>query len=238
MGEYIFGRNPVIELLEQEGKIRKIFLEDKKLEGSALKIIAIAKDKNIRIEKVNRKFLDKISDGQNHQGVGAEVENYKYYSLEEIIDSGAKRLVILDRIEDPHNLGAIIRTAEAAGFDGVVIQKRRSASVTPVAVKASSGATSYMKVAEVTNLTRSIEYLKENGFWIYGTDGRAEKYYTEVKYDGKVCIVIGNEGRGVSELIKKNCDFLVKIPMLGKIESLNASSAAAVIIYEVVRQNA
>lgn len=239
--QYVVGRNPVLELLKTDKEIDKLYVLKGELQGSINKILGIANDKNIIVQLVDRNKLDSMSDGNVHQGVVALVTGYEYSSVEEILQK-AKDLneppfvVILDGIEDTHNLGAIVRTAECAGVHGVIIPKRRSAIVNQTVYKASAGAVEHMLIANVTNITNCIEELKDKGLWIYGADMDGRDYYYNTKLDGAIALVIGNEGKGISRLVKEKCDVIVKIPMLGKISSLNASNAAAILIYEVVRQ--
>ncbi len=209
--------------------------------GSIKEIIAKAKEARVIVVEVEKSKLDHITR-ENHQGVIAAVPPFDYCELEDILGvAKAKKeepfILLLDGIEDPHNLGAIIRTAETAGVHGIIIPKRRCASVNSTVSKVSAGATTYMKVARVNNLNDAIRILKKEGLWIIGTDGEAKIDYDEQDLTGPIAIVIGSEGFGMSKLIKENCDFLVKIPMKGKITSLNASVAAGVILYEVVKQS-
>lgn len=239
---YIVGRNPILEALKSEREIEKIFVSKGELKGSINKIIGMAKDKKIPIQYVDRNKLDSISEGTPHQGVAAIVTSYKYCSVDDILDKAKKIgedpfIVILDEIEDPHNLGSIIRTAECGGVHGIIIPKRRSASVTQTVVKASAGAVEHMLISKVNNITKTILELKEKGLWIYGADMAGEEYYFEKDFKGPKALVVGSEGKGITRLVKENCDFLVKIPMLGKISSLNASNAASILIYEVVREH-
>lgn len=238
--QYIVGRNPVLEILKGEKKIEKILILKGGLKGSINKIIAIARDRNITIEEVDRTKLDHISQGNIHQGVAALIGPYKYSTVDEILKKANKLnqppfLLILDGIEDPHNLGAILRTAECAGVHGVIIPKRRAAQVTGGVYKSSAGAVEHILLARVTNISDTIEELKEKGLWIYGADIDGEDYY-QVELTGPVALVIGSEGKGISRLVKEKCDFLLKIPMYGQVSSLNASNAASILIYEVVRQ--
>lgn len=239
MSEYVVGRNAVIEYLSSDKEVDKLYVQKGDLKGSIRKILAMASQQRLLVVEVDKRKLDEMSEGRNHQGVCLLASEYEYYSLDEIIDKAKEKsnplIIILDQITDPHNLGAIIRTAEAAGADGVIIPKRRSATVNATVHKTSAGATSYMKVCKVTNINQSIERLKAEGYWIYGADGRSSQKYTDIDYSGPVGLVIGNEGQGISSLVKKNCDQLVTIPMLGKTESLNASTSAAILIYEVLR---
>lgn len=209
--------------------------------GSINEIIAKAKEARIVTVEVEKSKLDFMTK-ENHQGVIAIVPPFDYCEVEDILDFAKQKdespfVLILDGIEDPHNLGAIIRTAETAGVHGIIIPKRRSAAVNSTVTKVSAGATTYMKVARVNNLNDAIRRLKEEGLWIIGTDGDAHNYYYEQDLTGPVGIVIGSEGFGMSDLVKKNADILVKIPMKGKITSLNASVAAGIVMYEVVKQN-
>lgn len=228
----IYGRKPVLDTLDTDIKIYKAYIlkQNSKLVN---KIINKLEEKNIEISFVDKRFFDKIDI--NHQGVMIEVESFKYESLDDLNDE--KRLVILDQIEDPHNLGAIIRSAESFGFDGVVIPERRSASVTSTVYKTSAGAINNIKVYRVKNLTRSIKDLKDKGFWIYGLAGEADSSIDKADLTGKVGLVVGNEGSGISRLVRDNCDMLVNIPMLGRVNSLNASVAAGISMYELLRQN-
>lgn len=238
---YIVGRNPVLEILKSGKEIEKILVAKGELKGSINKIIGIAKDKNITIQYVDKKKLNQISQTTSHQGVAALVTEYIYYSVDDILEKAKNLgeppfLLILDGIEDPHNLGAIIRTAECSGVHGIIIPKRRAAHVTETVYKSSAGAVEYMLIARVNNISHTIEELKEKGLWIYGADTTGKDYYFRTDLTGPVAIVIGNEGKGISRLVKEKCDFLVKIPMVGKVSSLNASNAASILMYEVVRQ--
>lgn len=239
--QYVVGRNPVMELLKSDRQIDKLYVLKGDLKGSINKILAMAKDKNIIIQEVDKKKLDSMAEGNAHQGVAALVTGFEYSSINEIIEKAHSLnqkpfVLLLDGIEDTHNLGAIIRTAECAGVHGIIIPKRRSAMVNQTVYKASAGAVEHMLIANVTNISSAIEELKEKGLWIYGADMDGESYHFNTSMTGAVGLVIGNEGKGISRLVKENCDVLVKIPMLGKISSLNASAAASILIYEVVRQ--
>lgn len=238
---YVVGRNPVLELLKAKKEIDKIYVLKGDTKGSIKKIIAKAKDRRIVVQEVDKERLEKVSNGENHQGVAALVTGFKYSSLDDVVGE-ARRLdedpfiVILDEIEDPQNLGAIIRTCECAGVHGVVIPKRRSARVNQSVYKASAGAVNHIMVAEVTNISDTIETLKDEGLWIYGADIEGGNYYYQEDLTGGIGLVIGNEGKGISRLVKEKCDVLVKIPMFGDVSSLNASTSAAILIYEVIRQ--
>ncbi|MDL2310895.1 23S rRNA (guanosine(2251)-2'-O)-methyltransferase RlmB [Peptostreptococcaceae bacterium OttesenSCG-928-C18] len=240
MSEYVFGRNAVLELLES-GKIETLFVQKGDLKGSIEKIIGKAKANKIVIKQVDKNKLDNLSGGMSHQGVVGVALEYEYFEVDDLLQDAYDKnqdpfIIILDEIEDPHNLGAIIRTSEVAGANGIIIPKRRSATVNSVVHKSSAGATNHMKVAKVTNISQTIEYLKSKNVFVYAADGEAKDYYNKTDLTGAVALVIGNEGKGISRLVKEKCDLLIKIPMYGKIGSLNASNAAAIIIYEVVRQ--
>lgn len=239
METMIIGRNPVLEALKSEREIEKI-LVTKDGEGSVKKIIAMARDKKLAVMQVEKSVLDRIADGGSHQGVVAYVSAHAYLELDELIQKalGEKEdafLVILDGVEDPHNFGAIIRTADGAGAQGIIIPKRRAVGITETVVKASAGAVEYVPVAKVSNIVQTIERLKKEGFWIGACDMDGELYH-KANLKGKFALVIGGEGQGVSRLVRENCDFVLSIPMSGKINSLNASNAAAILMYEVKRQ--
>lgn len=239
--DQVEGRNAVLELLESERDINKILIANGEKHGSIYKIISIAKERKIPTTEVDRSKLNKISQTQNHQGVIAIVPPFNYCEVDEILELANEKneqpfILILDGIEDPHNLGSIIRTAETAGVHGIIVPKRRSATVNSTVSKVSAGAVEYMKIARVNNINETIRQLKKQGIWICGTDMETETIYTKQDYRLPIAIVIGSEGFGMSRLVKENCDFLVKIPMKGKINSLNASVSAGIIMYEVVRK--
>ena len=228
----IYGRKPVLETIDAGLNIHKAYIMDQKTPIVG-KIVDKLTKNNVPIKYVDKNFFENVD--MNHQGVMIEVDSYKYADLSEL--ENANRLILLDKIEDPHNLGAIIRSAESFGFDGVIIPEHRSAKVTPTVYKTSAGAINNIKVVMVTNLNQTIENLKENGFWIYGLAVEASENIAQTNLTGKVGLVVGNEGDGLSRLVRENCDVLVKIPMLGKVNSLNASVASALSMYEVLRQN-
>lgn len=228
----IYGRKPVLETIDAGLKVHKAYIMEQKTPVIRKIVDKLSKNK-VPIKYVDKSFFYNVD--MNHQGVMIEVDSYKYSSLEDLKD--AKRLILLDKIEDPHNLGAIIRSAESFGFDGVIIPEHRSAKVNPTVYKTSAGAINNIKVAMVTNLNQSIGSLKDDGFWIYGLAGEADQTIIDTDLTGKVALVVGNEGDGLSRLVRENCDLLVKIPMLGKVNSLNASVASALSMYEVLRQN-
>ena len=239
--DQIEGRNAVIELLESGRDINKIFVSSGEKNGSINKILAMAKEKRIIVAEVNRKKLEEMSTSDNHQGVIAIVPPYEYCDIDDILQCAKDRkedpfILILDGIEDPHNLGAIIRTAETAGIHGVIIPKRRAAGVNSTVAKVAAGAVEHMKIARVNNINEAIRYLKENDVWICGTDMDTKTYHYEQDLTGPLAIVIGSEGFGMGKLVKENCDYIVKIPMKGKITSLNASVSAGIVVYEAIRQ--
>lgn len=228
----IYGRKPVLETIDAGLDIHKAYIITQK---SPLvdKIINKLSKARVEIDYVDKNFFDGVDI--NHQGVMIEVDSFKYANLADI--SAAKRLIFLDQIEDPHNLGAIIRSAESFGFDAVIIPEHRSAKVSPTVYKTSAGAINNIKVVMVTNINRAIESVKENGFWVYGLAGEAESGLSQTDLTGKVALVVGNEGDGISRLTREKCDALIKIPMIGRVNSLNASVASAISMYEVLRQN-
>ena len=239
--DQIEGRNSVLELLESGKDINKIYVTRGEKHGSINKILAIAKERKIIVVEKDKRQMDEMAQEENYQGVIAIVPPFEYVEIEDILNTAKEKnedpfVLILDGIEDPHNLGSIIRTAETAGVHGIIIPKRRAASVNSTVNKASAGAVEHMKIARVTNVSDSIEELKQAGLWICGTDISTEKYYYNQDLTGPLGIVIGNEGKGISEKVKKNCDFNVKIPMKGKVSSLNASVSTGIIIYEAVKQ--
>ena len=239
--DQIEGRNAVLELLESGKDINKIFVTRGEKHGSINKILAIAKERRIIVVEKDKKQMEEMAQEENYQGVIAIVPPFEYVEIEDILKTAKERnedpfILILDGIEDPHNLGSIIRTAETAGVHGIIIPKRRAVSVNSTVNKTSAGAVQYMKIARVTNITDSIEILKQAGLWICATDINTDKYYYNQDLTGPLAIVIGNEGKGISEKVRKNCDFAVKIPMKGKVESLNAAVSTGIIIYEAVKQ--
>lgn len=241
--DLIEGRNAVIEALKSDnGKtIEQIFIAEGSISGSSKVIIAMAKEKNIVVKRVDRRKLDKISETGAHQGVIAQVTPYKYCEAEDILEYAKKKgeppfIIVLDEIEDPHNFGSIIRTAEICGVHGIIVSKRRNVGITPAVYKSSAGAVEYMKICKVTNLNNIIEKLKKRNIWVYGADMNGQSYCFDVDFNGAVALVIGSEGRGISKSIKEKCDMLVKIPMYGNIASLNASVAGGILMYEILKQ--
>jgi 23S rRNA (guanosine2251-2'-O)-methyltransferase len=238
--DYIIGRNPVIEVLKSSRDINKIWVAENSLKGQAQQITQLAKEKGVTINFVPKKKIDQMVEG-NHQGVVAQVAAYEYVHVDDILAIAEKRgempfLLLLDEIEDPHNLGSIMRTADAVGAHGIIIPKRRAVGLTATVAKASTGAIEHIPVARITNMARTIEELKERGIWIVGTDAKGADDYRNL--DGKMplALIIGSEGKGIGRLVKEKCDFLIKMPMVGHVTSLNASVAASLLMYEVYRK--
>lgn len=238
--DYIIGKNPVLEAIKSNRDINKIWISEGSQKGSMQPIIQAAKQRKIIIQYVPRKKLDEMVQG-THQGIVAQVASYKYFELDELFKRAEERgeepfFMILDELEDPHNLGSIIRTADCAGVHGIIIPKRRSVGLTATVAKASTGAIEHIPVVRVTNIARTIDELKEKGVWIAGTDAKGTMDYREI--DGKlpIALIIGSEGKGVGRLHKEKCDFLLRLPMKGHVTSLNASVAAALLMYEIYRK--
>lgn len=236
MAQYIYGKNTVLTRLNENMPIEKLFLLE---QNKWTDVLNLAKQARIEVVMCNRSKLDTLANG-NHQGIVAQIREYKTYSIEEILSSVEKGktplLVMCDGLEDPHNLGAILRTADAVGVDGVIIGKHRSVSLTPTVAKVSTGAIDTVKVAQVTNLTQTLKELKKAGFWICGADSENASDYRQANLSAPLVLVVGSEGFGLSRLVKEQCDFTVKIPMIGKVSSLNASVATAVLLYEIFNQ--
>ena len=236
-GRLIFGRNAVAEAVRAGTGIEKLYLQ-KNIEGEGKKLFALAKKAGIPVQVVPKTMLDKECSGV-HQGAAALITDYTYSGIDAMFSAAAASgeppfIVALDGIEDPGNLGAIIRSAEGAGAHGVLIPKNRAVSVNATVMKTSAGAAAHMRVARVSGISAALKELKEKGLWIYGLD-MAGQTYAETDFSGGVCLVIGSEGRGMSRIVRETCDFLVSIPMKGRIKSLNASAAAAIVLYEVVK---
>ena len=227
---FVFGRNVAEEVLNSNKKIERIFIQDNFKDENILKMI---NKRKIETKVLSKFEMDKKVSGL-HQGIILNIEDYKYSRIEDILDLENPLIVILDHIEDPHNFGAIIRTCEAAGVDGIIIPNDRSVEVNGTVVKTSVGTTEKVRIIRVTNIVKTMDMLKKNGFWIVGTDMHGEDY-TKIDYKGKTAIVCGNEGKGMSRLVEENCDFIASIPMYGTVNSLNASVATAVVLFEAVK---
>ena len=240
MEDKIIGRNPVMEAIKSGREIDKILIKKGKYEGSIVPIVKKAKENGIIIQEVDRQKLDAIAEGENHQGVIAYVSAHEYASVDDIFKVAEEKnespfIILCDKITDPHNLGAIMRTANCVGAHGIIIPKRNSVGINSVVAKTSAGAVEYTKVAKVTNLASTIDALKKRGVWVAAADMDGEDM-TKTDLKGSLCIVVGSEGSGVSRLVREKCDFVVSIPMKGEINSLNASVAAGVVMYEALRQ--
>jgi len=238
--DYIIGKNPVIEALKSERDINKILIAEGSQGGQMQQVIGMAKEANVMVQFVPKKKIDQIADG-NHQGVIAQVAAYEYAEIEDLFAAAAKKneapfFLLLDEIEDPHNLGSIMRTADASGAHGIIIPKRRAVGLTATVAKASTGAIEYIPVVRVTNMARTIDELKDKGVWIAGTDASAKQDYRALDGTLPLGLVIGSEGKGMGRLIRDKCDFLLSLPMVGKVTSLNASVAASLLMYEVYRK--
>ena len=226
----VFGRNVAKEILSSDKEVYNVYISNSFEEKEILDMIS---RKKIKVSKLDRRAMDN-KFGNNNQGIALEIEDYKFKKIEDIKDM--KFIIMLDHLEDPHNLGAIIRTSECAGVDAIIIPKKRSVQINSTVMKVSAGALNNVDIIEVSSLAQTIDKIKEYGYWVYGTDMEDSVNYTDVKYDRKTCLIIGSEGNGISRLVREKCDFIIRIPMKGKINSLNASVAAGIAIYEVVRQ--
>ena len=238
--DYIMGKNPIIEALKAERDIHKILIAEGSLRGQMLQITQMAKEAHVLVQFVPKKKLDGMIEG-NHQGVIAQVAAYQYAELDDLFALAAKKnedpfFLLLDEIEDPHNLGSIMRTADATGAHGIIIPKRRAVGLTATVAKLSTGAIEHIPVVRVTNMSRTIDELKEKGVWIAGTDAKGKEDYRQLDGTLPLGLVIGSEGKGMGRLIRDKCDFLVQLPMAGHVTSLNASVAAALLMYEVYRK--
>lgn len=240
--EYIAGKHSITEALRSGRPIHKLWIADTAQKHLAQPIAAEAKRQGIVVQNADKRKLDQMVPGVQHQGVVAQVAAYGYAEVDDLLAAAAERgeppfLLLLDEIEDPHNLGSILRTADCTGVHGVVIPKRRSVGLTATVSKTSAGAVEYVPVARVTNLAQTIDQLKKQGLWIVGTDVSGDQeLYGSAQFNMPIALVIGNENKGMGRLIKEKCDFLVKLPMVGRINSLNASVAAGIFMYEVLRQ--
>lgn len=227
----VYGRNVALEVLKKPKNVQKVLLQDGFDDKKILTLLEMSK---IPVFIKSKKEIDHLAEGV-HQGIILYVRDYQYYPLADIVNEDASFLVILDHLEDPHNFGAIIRTCEAAGVDGIIIPKDRQVQVNATVMKTSVGTLDTMKISQVANLSSTIDYLKKNDFWVVGTALEDSVDYRSIDYSGKIALVIGNEGAGISELVRKKCDFIAKIPMYGTTNSLNASVASGIMIYEVIR---
>lgn len=228
----IYGKNVAFEMLNSNYKINKVFLSN---DFNDEKILSIIDKNKLNKYHMDKNKLDKMCNNSLNQGIALDVEEYKYLDISKIEnDKDASFVVMLDSLEDPHNFGAIIRTCECAGVDYIIIPSRRSVSVNSTVYKTSSGALANVKIVEVTNLSNTIKKLKDLGYWVYASDAKGKDYNT-VKYDGKTCLVIGSEGRGIKNIVASSCDEIISLPMKGKVNSLNASVAAGILIYEIIR---
>lgn len=241
MDEYIAGKHAVLEALRSGRTVNKIWVAENANRHQIQPILEEAKQSGAAIQYVDKRKLDQMAGNIPHQGVVAQAAAYAYYEVEDLLEVAAERneppfLIILDEIEDPHNLGSILRTCDCAGAHGVIIPKRRSVGLTATVAKVSAGAIEYVRVARVTNITQTIKALQEQGIWVIGTDARAEQTVYELDLTMPIALVIGNEAKGMSRLVRESCDLLAKLPMYGHIHSLNASVAASVFLYEAVRQ--
>ena len=228
----VYGRNVAEEYLKKVEQVKKIYLQDNFHDE---KLISVIEKTKIPVVLKKKYELDQLVNSV-HQGIILDVVDFSYSSIDSFLDKEDCFLVILDHLEDPHNFGAIIRTSEAAGVDGIVIPKDRGVTMNGTVIKTSVGASQNMDIALVTNLNQTIKELKNNGFWIVGTDMVNSTDYRDIDYSGKIALVIGNEGDGMSRIVRESCDFIARIPMYGKVNSLNASVATGIMIYEVVRQ--
>lgn len=240
MDNKIIGRNPVLEAIKSGREIDKILVKKGEYEGSLVALVKKAKSLKIPVIEADKAKLEAVSEGGNHQGVIAFVAAHTYTDIRDMIKSAKEKstdplIIVLDKITDPHNFGSIIRTANCAGADGIVISKRGNAGLSEIVAKTSAGAIEYTPVAKVTNIAETVEMLKKEGFWVVGAEADGESMY-EKDLTGPIALVIGSEGDGISRLVKEKCDFLVKIDMYGNINSLNASVAAGIMMYEIVRQ--
>lgn len=231
MAQYLYGKNVVKQILKNDSSIEVVYMANKDQE-----IVNLANKKRVKVNYVDKAYLDKVCQTRNHQGVACLKKEYKMYTVDEIladIKGHNGLIVMLDELSDPHNLGAILRTCDTVGVDGVIIKKNNAVGLTGTVAKVSAGAIDSVKVASVSNLSQTLEYLKKCGYWVYGTGFEKAIDYREPAYDTNVVVVIGNEGKGVSRLVNEHCDYRIKLPMVGKVTSLNASCATAVILYEV-----
>ncbi|MCJ7843367.1 23S rRNA (guanosine(2251)-2'-O)-methyltransferase RlmB [Lederbergia sp. NSJ-179] len=240
--EWIAGKNPVIEALKSERDIHKIWIAEGSQKGQLSTILKLAKERHILVQYVPKQKIAQLVDA-HHQGVAAQVAAHQYAEIDDLFTLAEKRgedpfFLILDELEDPHNLGSILRTADATGVHGIIIPKRRSVGLTATVAKLSTGAIEYVPVVRVTNMARTMDELKSRGVWIFGTDAKGSQDYRKMDATMPLALVIGNEGKGIGRLVRDKCDFLIHLPMVGHVTSLNASVAAALLMYEVQRKRA
>jgi 23S rRNA (guanosine2251-2'-O)-methyltransferase len=238
--EILSGKNPVLEALRAGREMNKVWIAEGVKKAGITEIMELAKAAGIIVQFVPKNKVEQLTDGANHQGIAASVAAYRYAEIDELFELAASRnedpfFLILDELEDPHNLGSILRTADATGVHGVIIPKRRAVGLTGVVAKTSTGAIEHVPVARVTNLAQTVEDLKKRGLWIAGTDAKGSSDYRRMDAKLPLAIIIGSEGKGMSRLLKEKCDFLYHMPMVGQVTSLNASVAAAILMYEVLR---
>jgi 23S rRNA (guanosine2251-2'-O)-methyltransferase len=238
--ELVVGRHPAVEVLKSDRDINKVFIQDGSSHGKLKEIFSLAKKKKVQVSMVPKNKLDQLSDGANHQGVVVAASPVSYATIDDLFEIAEKKeeapfFILLDGIEDPHNLGSILRTADASGVHGVIIPKRRAVGLTGTVAKASTGAIEHVPVVRVTNLVQTMEELKERGLWIFGTDMDGTDY-RQWRVDSPIGLVIGNEGKGLSRLVKESVDETLTIPMVGHVQSLNASVASSLLMYEVFRK--
>lgn len=238
--EHIAGKNPVLEALRSGREINKIWIAEGVKKAGINELLDLARERGVLVQFVPKKKIDQLSSA-NHQGIVASVASYKYAELDDLFKKAAEKnedpfFLILDELEDPHNLGSILRTADAVGVHGIIIPKRRAVGLTAVVAKASTGAIEHIPVVRVTNLAQTVDTLKERGVWIAGTDAKGASDYRKMDATLPLAIIIGSEGKGMSRILKEKCDFLYYLPMVGHVTSLNASVAAALLMYEVYRK--
>jgi 23S rRNA (guanosine2251-2'-O)-methyltransferase len=238
--DFIGGRNPVIEALKSGRDINKIWIAEGSQKGSIQQIVGLAKESNVMVQYVPKKKIEQMVS-ENHQGVVASVAAYQYAEIDDLFHRAEQKgedpfILILDELEDPHNLGSIMRTADAAGVHGIIIPKRRAVGLTSTVAKASTGAIEHIPVARVTNLSRAVDELKERGVWVAGTDAKGKQDFRQLDGTLPIGLIIGSEGKGMSRILRDKCDFLVQLPMIGHVTSLNASVAASILMYEVYRK--
>lgn len=241
MSDWLAGRNPVTEALKAGRPLEKVLIAEGVKSARIAHLTKLAREQGVVTQRVKRQKLDQLTGGAVHQGIVAIGAPHRYSELQEVLTAAEKKsespfLIVLDQLKDPHNLGSILRTADAAGADGVIIPKRRAAGLTGTVAKTAAGAVEYVPVVRVTNLSRTLQTLKAHGFWITGAEATADKLYTEVDYTISTALVFGSEGKGISRLVRENCDYLVHLPMRGEVNSLNVSVAAGLLMYEVLRQ--